>query len=257
MAADHLLGALTKLDRARRLLRELDNCIRVFLASDPFPFAPRYNEQAGLHELYVLRVKPVPPDASAIVGDLLHNLRSALDHLAFQLVVKGTEGVGVPDGRKHPFRHVQFPIFDSADEYAMRKLKCTKGMKGEAVAAIDEVMPYKEGNERLWQLHRLNNIDKHRLLLLVAARLQGAVLDTGWVVPHVPIGGARLVPLEEGSVLVSATPEVVRQMRGLGAAVELAIFEDHVAEGVALRPMLAEMLELSDKLVKNLGQHAL
>ena len=40
-------------------------------------------------------------------------------------------------------------------------------MRKDAVDAIDAIKPYKGGNDTLWRLHGLNNIDKHRLLITV------------------------------------------------------------------------------------------
>jgi hypothetical protein len=41
-------------------------------------------------------------------------------------------------------------------------------MRADAIAAIDAAKPYKGGNEPLWRIHELNNIDKHRSLFSVA-----------------------------------------------------------------------------------------
>ena len=40
-------------------------------------------------------------------------------------------------------------------------------MRQEAVKAIDRLKPYGGGNDFLWRLHGLNNIDRHRLLFTV------------------------------------------------------------------------------------------
>lgn len=40
-----------------------------------------------------------------------------------------------------------------------------KGMRADAKKAIDDLKPYRGGNAALWQLHELNNIDKHKFLL--------------------------------------------------------------------------------------------
>jgi hypothetical protein len=95
-----------------------------------------------------------------MVGDILHNLRSGLDHLAWKLVeVSG----GTPDNR------TEFPIFKdkAAWESASRKKK-VKGMHRAIVAEIDSMQPYhlEDGAHRtlLWILQNLNNRDKHRLI---------------------------------------------------------------------------------------------
>src|SRR3990172_3595613 len=117
-----------------------------------------------------------PPDIARIGGDVIQNLRSALDHLAYQLVLVGT-------GKPGPFFHVYFPIFDSAPEYKAGKTRQIKGMRQEAIDAIDGIKPYKGGNDTLWQLHSLNRIDKHRLILTAGSAFEsvdiGAELTRG------------------------------------------------------------------------------
>ena len=38
-------------------------------------------------------------------------------------------------------------------------------MSKAAIAAIDALKPYRGGDDLLWQLHRLENVDKHRVLI--------------------------------------------------------------------------------------------
>ena len=59
-------------------------------------------------------------------GDVVHNLRTALDHLAHHLVL-----VGNPEGI--PPRHIEFPILDSKDDYEKRKAAKTRGMRADAI----------------------------------------------------------------------------------------------------------------------------
>jgi len=117
------------------------------------------NLETGDGTFYVANMTPIDPQLSAVAGDALQNLRSALDHLAWKLVEAGGGVLG---------KHTSFPIFDTETEYldpkygAARKIR---GMHEMAAEAINQMKPYATGNRTLWILHRLNNIDKHRLLL--------------------------------------------------------------------------------------------
>jgi hypothetical protein len=108
-------------------------------------------------------VPVIPFDVLAGAGDVIQNLRSALDHLAFQLVMVGTNDVGPAN----PSR-IQFPIHRDRGTYDSNKSARTEGMREDAKLAIDAAKPYKGGNEALWRIHELNNIDKHRMLFTVA-----------------------------------------------------------------------------------------
>jgi hypothetical protein len=94
---------------------------------------------------------------------------SALDHLAFQLVSSDCTGnPPVPD-------KIYFPIGYTSTHYTRAFVE--RKMQGGAQAtfdAIDIIEPYKGGKgHNLWVLNRLNNIEKHRLLLTVGSKVAG------------------------------------------------------------------------------------
>jgi hypothetical protein len=45
-------------------------------------------------------------------------------------------------------------------------------MRQEAIDAIDATKPYAGGNDALWRIHKLNNVDKHRLLITVGSMVR-------------------------------------------------------------------------------------
>lgn len=93
---------------------------------------------------------------SAIIGDVLHNLRAALDLLAVGLVAQNN---GNPKG-------VHFPFADSADELE-RQIK-DKRMLRAAPAVVDmlrALKPYRGGNLALRHVHDLDVRDKHQMLV--------------------------------------------------------------------------------------------
>jgi hypothetical protein len=83
------------------------------------------------------------------------NLRSGLDHLAYALFMVGPRGTS-----GSPAKHVYFPISDDSTKYVAESRGKVKGMRRDAIDAINAVKPYKGGNDTLWVLHKLNNVDK-------------------------------------------------------------------------------------------------
>lgn len=159
-----LEGLRIKTDRANQHIAELDAAIRLFLDSSPYEVSPNHNYQTREMEWYLTKADPIPPSISAIAGDAIQNLRSALDHLAWQLVLANR---GIPK-----IRVTGFPITKSSQEHASAKCRRKiEGMRQAAIDAIDALKPYDGGNETLWRLHCLNNIDKHRLLLPAVSAL--------------------------------------------------------------------------------------
>jgi hypothetical protein len=100
-------------------------------------------------------------------GDAIQNLMSALDHLAYQLVCKDTA-----DNPPQPSR-IYFPIADDRAMYDGIKQRKMQGATPATIAAIDAIQPYRGGDDAIWSLLRLNNIEKHRLLLTVGAQADG------------------------------------------------------------------------------------
>ena len=159
MTADDRLALIRiKIKRAYQHLAELDNAV---LEADETSFKTVSSnfdsEKPTLESFPVIFYRD---DLPAIAGDVIHNLRCALDHLAYQLVLVG----GTREGR---WQDIQFQISDSREHYETRKLRQVDGMGPEAKDAIDRLKPYKGGNDCLWLLHRLDNTDKHSSILSV------------------------------------------------------------------------------------------
>ena len=118
------------------------------------------------------RVPPIDPMAAAIAGDIVHNLRSALDHLAWQLVL-------LDNGQ--PNEDTSFPLHESATNRNgnPRVLTIAPGIRDSAImTAVEAMQPFAEAQyghnprtDSLRIIRRLNNIDKHRLLLTVVHAL--------------------------------------------------------------------------------------
>ncbi|CAN5513249.1 hypothetical protein BH24ACT22_BH24ACT22_14000 [soil metagenome] len=163
-----LEGVRLKLNRAAEHLQQLDEENRVYLEGKPYEVIHERDEERSRH-VYRFRVRQPPPlRLSILMGDCLHNIRSGLDYLAWQLVL--AEG-GTPTIK------TSFPIFK--DEGKFREFKGGRkaptgvvgGISEEAAAHIETLQPYNrtEGppeGHALWVLHTLNNIDKHRHLNL-------------------------------------------------------------------------------------------
>ncbi|QCB94745.1 hypothetical protein [Cellulomonas shaoxiangyii] len=94
-------------------------------------------------------------DWAVLVGDIVHNARSALDHAAWQLV-------GLNGGT--PGTHTQFPTARASKDFDTKtRLRGAHPYVHETVRALE---PWGGGaGHWLWVLTQLDNVDKHRLLL--------------------------------------------------------------------------------------------
>jgi hypothetical protein len=134
-------------------------------------------------------------------------LVSALDHLAYQLVCKDT-------GNRPPAPHrIYFPVADDRRTYDSEKTGQLTGARTETVAAIDELKPYRGGDDALWALHRLNRVEKHRLLLTVGSQAGGVHLGQ-LLATHLPEG----FPAEATTMLKEMTHYLMPADKGFPLA---------------------------------------
>jgi len=103
-ADERLAGVRAKIERAKQHVLNVDGAARAFLDSNPCEGGTKRDPDTRRVLHYLVRVKPAPVPLRLIVGDALHNLRSALDHLAWQLVEAGG---GTPT------RYTAYPIMET------------------------------------------------------------------------------------------------------------------------------------------------
>jgi len=207
-----------KFERAKKHSVDLGKAYKAYLHSEPNEVGVKRDPQTRKPIYYVVRVTPIPDELAVIAADVIHNLRVTLDHMAWQLFLMG------PDAR--PNRDFKFPIKNDAPSFAAYLKSATETLRKDAIEALRSVEPYKGGQGHgLWELNRLNNIDKHRLLVTVggafagvsvgpiAARFMELLTEKVWPVPTVPQFGFflkpadRHCPLKAGDELFVDSPD--------------------------------------------------
>lgn len=103
-----------------------------------------------------------------VTGELIYNLRAALDYLVYQLAFLDS---GRPRGR------TQFPIEKCKENSERRRNGYLKGVNDIHRAHIETLQPY-SGCDWTEILRKLSNADKHRELTIVAHQISGHVVKT-------------------------------------------------------------------------------
>jgi hypothetical protein len=146
-----------KIERAKHHIKSLELLAEQYIASNPATVAvkPALVEREGnrVHATFAIEwtVQAIPSEASAIMGDVFHNLRSSLDIVLCEFCKSD---------------QVRFPFCDKEIELkAMidRRTCGRAGANGERL--LTELKPYKGGNKALRAIHDLNIQDKHKLLI--------------------------------------------------------------------------------------------
>jgi hypothetical protein len=179
-----------KVDRAEQHLGELRLGIGEYVQKHPYEMVRivgvrncrQVHPGLDCGGSWTLRIKEQPnPALSIIAGDVVHNLRSALDHLAVTLVPSARRGsasfpietrdIWAKNGRRYIVRDA---------EARKRWRTAINGMAPETIAVLKQLQPYgvaRPNGHLLAVLSRLDNADKHRQLILFTV---GLTKVTGW-----------------------------------------------------------------------------
>ena len=216
---------------ANKHIHDLNAAVRSFLDSKPYKVATKRNPDTRQLIYYVASAEPIPTSFATITGDVLNNLRSSLDHLAQQLYLVGTESAnGYRD-------KTSFPIAETAKKFKAGLLGKVQGMKQDACNAICALEPYQGGQGAdLWPFHRLNNIDKHRLIVSVGSALVGVGVSFPMVqmLPKISIRPANILfPLKAGDEIFVDFPDAEWD-ENQDFTFQIVIYEPGVIEGKPL-----------------------
>jgi hypothetical protein len=199
--------------------------------------------------LRITEAMPIPVEVSTVLGDAVHNLRSALDTVAYELARMSNGGTLTPEQeeltafpvRESPEDYDTFfggrrkALFDTKAEKALRSVAPGCWFSSEAIVDGELIMTFREEvtRDKLWQLHRLSIIDKHRRLSVIALWPEPVYWmntngedspDWRWGTP----------PFEKGSIVGTFIGGSLPTRQALTAELELRIAEPRVlpSEGV-------------------------
>jgi len=127
---------MAKIERSKQHTRDFEIALKAFRDTNPYGFRIDDDLQTG-DKIHRIAIRSQTPDSlSLIVGDAVHNLRSALDHLVWQLVEA--------NGQK-PTDRTMFPISKDAATYKTAKIRKIQGISAAAENLIDTIKPYNGG----------------------------------------------------------------------------------------------------------------
>jgi hypothetical protein len=168
-STDVFQSARLKVERANLHISELQATIDAF-CDTPFYEIVVYDEPGNGSGVVIEPRRPVPAVLTLIIGDAIHNLRTALDHVATAPVRAGGGKVG----------KLSFPFFKTRDELIKDKDKLgpiDKFLPGARNLIIDTIQPYPDGQGcDLHAMHSLDIMDKHNQLVIITTATLAANL---------------------------------------------------------------------------------
>jgi hypothetical protein len=172
--ASGIKSAEVKLVRAAKHLRAIKRCITAYSTSKPHRII---SKAKGKKRLNI--PKPPPREICILVGEMVYQMRSALDHLAFDLVKQNPSGKPLP----HEWdKHTQFPLYLTIPTHGKPRVPHPlpapyniftgqlPNISMKTFTFIESVQPYYRNNivgNCLRFLVEISNIDKHRYLHII------------------------------------------------------------------------------------------
>lgn len=186
-------GASMKLDRASQHIMECQTLIGEFLSKQPYRLVRRRNPQTNEISIAVKQEIAQPWVLSLMIGDAIHNIRSALDLTMFNIISQKTNNPGI-------LRAVQFP-FSWRKESLGNTIESRRAKLAgrNVVAEIHRLKPYNGGDQTLYDIHELDVTDKHKQILAVG-EVASTTLSALIGVPAGPMGDPTIVMLEGASI---------------------------------------------------------
>jgi hypothetical protein len=199
-----LSGVRLKLARAQAHIDAIRDKSAEFVEGEPPPFGFRVetrdlaDDGAVEYTLYAVVREQPPHDFAPLIGDAVHNIRSALDHLVYELAPARVRRSG----------KTQFPIFTDECRYRVLGEPMIRGIEGSERTLIERVQPWRDEvpeQHPLAILNRLSNLDKHRLLVPVITAVDWMSVWVGS--DHADINFTRIEsgPVEHDAPIVAFT----------------------------------------------------
>lgn len=236
-----------KIERAKCHISNLNSEIITFLEKNPYRLVVEDGPESGQHTLKIRGKEKFPFKWPLIIGDAVHNLRTALDILACDLVRLTHQS---PD-------KVYFPFSLKGDDFetAIKKTHINRASP-DVVEIIRTLQPYKGGNEALRAIHDLDIMDKHQLLIPIFH-----CVDIRHYSPiklsHEPFIKLKLFTTLHVDITVGIVPAMknIKIGQELKTTFEILFGEGQPFEGKPIIPTLHQLTNLIAGIVETFETH--
>lgn len=261
-----LAGIERKITRADEHFTALDHEMRRWIEDGPdrgWSADPEVHDQGRKHYYRLRFTRPIPIDWAVVLGEAIHDLRSALDQAVYWLTVDGTgsdlKGSSFPIMRRKADFERRKKNGAWANDSGMHKIR---GIGTGPQAFIEALQPYPQRYRlpvcsSLRFLHDLWNQDKHRLVHLWGLRFTDEKLEVPQDVANDCVLGLDRRVLHDRAIVMRITcdpPHAQVQVRG-EISPGLSIYAGKGRSGnLKLRNIAQDTADVIRKLVNAIGQ---
>ena len=171
MSHPNFADAVRKVERADQHIREFEAAADKHFSRHPWQVG-MLPERRGKRFVFGVGERRLFPDRtfSLIIGDAVHNLRTALDYLlAACAAVRGGD-----------ITKTEFPFGPRRRDVVAKLARRVRPAGPTAERLVLAARPYPRGNAILWALAELDRSDKHRLVVPTACWTQVAITSGAW-----------------------------------------------------------------------------
>ncbi len=240
------LNSLQKIKRAEHHLNELIDTISSYVNTDFCRVSFEDEQSTGQILVKFEMTKSIPLEIPLIIGDAVHNLRSALDHLACEMVSIAGETIS---------RKTQFLFRDTRQELENSIAQGDLKNIGTDIISLllDGIKPYKiGGNSVLYTINNLDIIDKHRLLIPTITI--GALRHVNATIGGLTLFDCNFVVDPGGVVNIASMPRVAATTSYVSGQPVYTLLFDKSCEFVENKPVipcLSQLIEATSIVVSD------
>ena len=252
---------LQRVERAKEQRRDLEREMRAWTTAGAYRVGSYVDTQSGYTVFYVHELADITPRIVALISEILHSLRTALDNLAYQLFLLCRTDPADEGGR------ICFPIYDDTKTTEADAFKALKDFRKESIETLRKVNPCKSAQPLLWTLHRLDIVNKHRRILVeivvnhsvfVREMMRQMLIEQGYsdMTTAVELRPAFLTSTKTGrkaqvgDILFTAPPDTSEEMKNkLHFTCDVAFDEPGIIEGKSVVSTIDEMIPLVEGIV--------
>lgn len=183
-----------------------------------------------------------------MVGDAVHNLRTALDHLAYNIV----------SAFEKPPKYLYFPIDAELNSLiAQPSFRVIQRLAPDiADLIVSEIKPYGAGNPFV-KLNQLDRADKHRLLLThtITGKVHVYMSKNDDEVPDAAANSFILNPAEPTRTPLPGTKAAAHNKNYRGAAFDVCFDKGLPFENEPIVPTMHQLTQLVAGVISTLAAH--
>jgi hypothetical protein len=171
-----------KLARAEEHRKAIEPEIKAFAAGNSVRLRSKHNLTSSYGPIrfswFVEEMTNPPRHWALVAGDAIQNIRAALDHAIWSIVVKEK---GSSFAEAHHMK-IDFPIRDVPSRFPSRRMTDI-GLPKAVINVIEDAQPYAREptaprDDATWLIGALSNVDKHRLLHVIRMISEDAEVRT-------------------------------------------------------------------------------